>query len=321
MLSDTINTFQINRDFSQAGFYETTSYKTLIKEVCASIKMGKMVAISGIVGSGKTSTLQSLQTILSDDKKVEVCTSYSIEKSKLNLVTLMTALFYDLAGSKDKFPTAPEKRERKLRELIQKKNKPVVLFIDEAHDLHAKTLVGLKRLMEMIRLPGGGSLSIVLAGHPKLANNLKRPAMEEIGARTEIFELELFKSNEEKYAFIEWILIQSLKPKDVIQDNAIKLLCEILSTPLQIEQHLRAAFDKAAKVGQKPLNAEVVQNIISNEIDGLEPKLVRWGYNPKALSEILNVRTSEVRHFLNGKLPESRSAELKQNLRVAGLPV
>ena len=48
--------------------------------------------------------------------------------------------------------------------------------------LHPKTLVGLKRLIEVVR-DGGGTLSIVLAGHPKLKNDLRRPTMEEIGSR------------------------------------------------------------------------------------------------------------------------------------------
>ncbi len=32
----------------------------------------------------------------------------------------------------------------------KEKQKPVALFIDEAHDIHGNTLVGLKRLLEMI---------------------------------------------------------------------------------------------------------------------------------------------------------------------------
>jgi type II secretory pathway predicted ATPase ExeA len=31
---------------------------------------------------------------------------------------------------------------------------------------------------------GGGQLSVVLAGHPKLRNDLRQPTMEEIGYRT-----------------------------------------------------------------------------------------------------------------------------------------
>ncbi|MBV8452835.1 MAG: hypothetical protein JOZ29_11250 [Deltaproteobacteria bacterium] len=36
-------------------------------------------------------------------------------------------------------------------ELIRKRHKPIALFIDEAHDLHAKTLIGLKPLIEVVR--------------------------------------------------------------------------------------------------------------------------------------------------------------------------
>ncbi len=64
-------------------------------------------------------------------------------KGQVNVNTLYTALFSDLPTEKDfKIPTRPEKRERILQELIQKVNKPIVLFIDEAHELHGRTLVG-----------------------------------------------------------------------------------------------------------------------------------------------------------------------------------
>ena len=36
---------------------------------------------------------------------------------------------------------------------------------------------------------GGGTLSVVLAGHPKHKNDLARPSMEEIGARAAIFDV------------------------------------------------------------------------------------------------------------------------------------
>ena len=54
---------------------------------------------------------------------------------------------------------------------------------------HSRTLNGLKRLME-VSARGGGSLSVVLIGHPKLRNDLRRPSMEEIGHRTDILSFE-----------------------------------------------------------------------------------------------------------------------------------
>jgi type II secretory pathway predicted ATPase ExeA len=97
---------------------------------------------------------------------------------------------YDLAADREpRIPSFPERRERELRELVRKTKRPVALFIDEAHDLHNNTLVGLKRLMEVV-IDAGGSLSIVLSGHPKLKNDLQRPTMEEIGYRTTVISFE-----------------------------------------------------------------------------------------------------------------------------------
>jgi type II secretory pathway predicted ATPase ExeA len=64
-----------------------------------------------------------------------------------------------------------------------------VLIVDEAHDLHHKTLTGFKRLMELAAR-AGVILSVLLIGHPKLRNDLRRPQMEEIGYRTTTFEFE-----------------------------------------------------------------------------------------------------------------------------------
>ena len=47
-------------------------------------------------------------------------------------------------------------------------------------------------------------LSVVLAGHPKLKNDLQRPTMEEIGFRTEVFSLDRITGSQREY--IQWLL-------------------------------------------------------------------------------------------------------------------
>ena len=80
-------------------------------------------------------------------------------------------------------------RERELRDLMRKNKHPVVLIVDEAHDLHHRTLIGFKRLMELAA-GAGVVLSVLLIGHPKLRNDLRRPQMEQIGYPTTTFEFE-----------------------------------------------------------------------------------------------------------------------------------
>ncbi len=192
MLSDVGSYYGFAKDFSQADDYETGQSQQIVKELSHEIRSGKLVILSGVVGSAKTTMLRRIQETLAQDKEILVSKSLSVEKSQLSLPVLINALFYDLATEKDfKMPTQPEKRERVLRDLIRKRGKPIALFIDDAHDLHAKTLVRLKRLIEVVR-DGNGTLSVVLAGHPKLKNDLRRPTMEEIGSRAAMFDLEGF---------------------------------------------------------------------------------------------------------------------------------
>ncbi len=72
---------------------------------------------------------------------------------------------------------------------MKKSKRPVILFVDDAHALKDDALTGVKRLMEVIE-GDGGSLSVVLAGWPKLRNDLRRPKLEEIGLRTDMFSLD-----------------------------------------------------------------------------------------------------------------------------------
>ena len=65
------------------------------------------------------------------------------------------------------------------------------------------TLTDLKRLLEVVE-DGDGKLSIVLAGHPKLGNDLRRPTMEEIGYRTDIFTLDGIAGSQREY--LQWLL-------------------------------------------------------------------------------------------------------------------
>ena len=186
MLTEVMRHYGLVRDLEGAGYYETEHHKQTCHEVRAAILAGRLIAVSGVIGSGKTALMRHLQADLARENKVLVAKSLAVEQERTTVVTLIEALFYDLLPEgKVRLPKI-EKRERELSALIRKRRKPVALFVDEAHNLHPKTLKGLKRLMEVIA-DGGGRLSVVLAGHPKLRNDLRRPTMEEVGYRASSF--------------------------------------------------------------------------------------------------------------------------------------
>ena len=321
MRSDVMKHYGLTRDLPRSGYFETEQQQKVFADIQAAIHGGKLLALVGLVGCGKTTTLNRLVQTLKAEKAILVSQSLAVDKHRVNLGTLMTALFYDLVDEKDfKIPTQPEKRERKLVEVISKRRKPIALFVDEAHDLHHKTLVGLKRLIELVQ-NAGGTLSVVLIGHPKLRNDLRRPALEEIGARTALFVLDGIKGQER--AYIDWLLAQCTKDDgaEILTDEAIDRLAGALATPLQIEQYLTLAFEAGYEVGAHPITAEIIDNVLAADLDALEATLTRNGYSARALAEVLNVRPAEVRAFLHGQLAPGRTQELHAQLLAAGLPV
>lgn len=324
MRVDAMTHYGITRDFRDAGFFETSVHKRLFDEIKIAIRAGGLIAISGMVGSGKTVMLRKLQDHLTKGGRIIVSRSLSVEKQKVQLATLIAALFYDLSPlAKDaRIPSHGERRERELRDLIRQGRKPVALFVDEAHDLPRETLKGLKRLFEVVK-DGGGALSIVLAGHPKLKNDLARGTMEEIGCRTSVFNID--EAILSKREYIEWLLaecsLDDVEPHDILKPDAIDLLSERLNTPLQIEQHLKLALEAGHDADEKPITATLVESILSRSLSNWEAALTRNGYDQRALAGFLNVPHAEVRQLLRGELEPLRTKELHEKLLVVGLPI
>ena len=315
--------FHLERAWSQAGYFETERLGQFREDVLAAIMAGELVAISGPVGVGKTVMINHLQNQIAIDKRIIVARSLSVDKPRVVLPALITALFLDITSDPDiKVPTQPERRERLLQEAVRKAKKPIALFIDEAHDLHGHTLNGLKRLREVISA-GGGMLSVVLVGHPRLQNDLRRATMEEVGHRTTKFEFNSI--GDERREFVSWLLSQCVsdgtKPNEIFEDAAQDYLAERLSTPLQFAEHLNRAFTDAYRMGADRVTRDIVEETISIGFDDLDARLARIGYSPKALADLTDCRLPEIRRFLKGQLDADRTDEISTQMRKAGLPI
>jgi type II secretory pathway predicted ATPase ExeA len=320
MLGEVMEHYGIARSFRDAGYFETEHHRRVSQELNAAIRRGGLIALCGIVGCGKTTLLARTMDALQQEGEILVSRSLAVDKVHVNLRTLIMALFYDLTVEDEvKVPVQAERRERLLLSLIEQRGRPVALFIDDAHDLSAQTLVQLKRLIELVR-GAGESLSVVLAGHPKLKNDMGNPRLEEIGARSTVFALDGIHGEQD--AYIRWLLGQCAtdETETLISDEAIELLAERLATPLQIERYLTLAFEQAHEIAEKPVSAGLVDSVLAPGLDDLEPRLARHGYNARILADELDIRQAEVRSFLRGTLPPGRAEEIHKQLLAKGIP-
>ncbi|SEN69543.1 Type II secretory pathway, component ExeA (predicted ATPase) [Sphingomonas gellani] len=323
MQTEVMRYYGLARPPVDLGYFETEHHAQLAHDLKAAILGGRLIALTATIGSGKTVLTRRLREELERDGRVIVSRALSLEKAKISVPLLVAALFYDLSTEKTvSIPSQSERRERDLQELFRKAKRPVALFVDDAHDLHPKTLTALKRLVELVT-EGGGQLAVILVGHPKLRNDLKRPQMEEIGDRTTVFEFGGLRDRQRDY--IDWALRAALspgvEPEDVLTEDAAVLLAARLKTPLQIGRHLVRAFEAGFGASVKPVDAATVDGVLSRQIDDLEPQLTRHGYDAKSLAEQFDVRPLEIRRLLRGGLDPARTRELTDEMRAAGLPL
>ena len=323
MLTEVMRHYGLARPPVDVGFLETSHHRQVAADLRAAITGGRLIALTATIGSGKTALAKRLREMLEAEGRVIVSRALSLEKTKITVPLLVSALFYDLSpGKLPRISSQTERRERDLQELFRKAKKPVVLFVDDAHDLHANTLKALKRLVELVQ-EGGGQLSVVLLGHPRLKNDLRRPTMEEVGDRTTVFEFGGLRDRQRE--FIDWVLRASLdqgvEPNEVITDEAATLLAARLRTPLQLSRYLVRAFEAGFEMGAKPVDATVVDGVLSRRLDDVEPQLTRHGYDMKAICEQFDAKPAEVRKLMRGELQGARASELTDEMRAAGLPI
>ena len=73
MLSSQImQHFRIVKDWSGAGYFETTQLQQFERDIRMAVLSGKLIAITGAVGAGKTAMLSRLQDRIASDKKIIV---------------------------------------------------------------------------------------------------------------------------------------------------------------------------------------------------------------------------------------------------------
>jgi len=96
MLSEVMEHYGITRPFCDAGYLETEHHRRISQELVAAIRRGRLIALCGIVGCGKTTLLARTREALMQQGEILVSRSLAVDKAHVNLKTLIMALFYDL---------------------------------------------------------------------------------------------------------------------------------------------------------------------------------------------------------------------------------
>jgi len=125
MLTEVMRFYGLTRPPIEAGFFETEHHAQVSRDIRAAIMGGRLIALTSIIGSGKTILARRLRTELEREGRVIVARALSIDKAKISVPLLVAALFYDLTPEKTvKISSQSERRERDLQDLFRRVKKP-----------------------------------------------------------------------------------------------------------------------------------------------------------------------------------------------------
>ncbi len=116
MLTEVMRRYGLARPPIDAGFVETERHAQVLRDIRATITGGRLIALTAIIGSGKTVLSRTLRAELEREGRVIVSRPLSTEKAKISLPLLEAAPFYDLTQEKAiKIPSHAERRVRDLQ--------------------------------------------------------------------------------------------------------------------------------------------------------------------------------------------------------------
>jgi len=100
MLTEVMRHYSLLRPPVDAGFFETEHHAQVSRDIRTAIMGGRMIALTAVIGSGKTVLSRRLRADLECDGRVIVSRSLSVDKAKISMPLLIAALFYDLTPEK-----------------------------------------------------------------------------------------------------------------------------------------------------------------------------------------------------------------------------
>ncbi len=242
-------------------------------------KVGGMISLIGESGSGKTTIRRyAIDRMKSEGQKVRIIIPRIIDKSRLTASSICDAIIQDCSEERPK--RSLEAKARQIEKILTNSSRAGwahVLMIEEAHDLHIQTLKYLKRFWE---LEDGFKklLAIILIGQPEMKGKLdeaKNWEAREVIRRMEVLELQPLTTGEEIASYLD-VKFNRLKKErtEIFTDDACNALALKLrrqtrnqehvysvAYPLLINNWVRKAFNLAAELGSKVVDADVINSL------------------------------------------------------------
>lgn len=282
----------------QRGTYRGDLHQKYMHEIKDGIFDNQLMALSATYGQGKSTLVEMITEEL--DKKVSAqgetvnfvyINSQNLERLKIS--SILNAIIWDLSNESPK--NDGEARSRQATRVLgsrfasSMRKRFTCVVIENAHRLHANTLMQLKDFWESKYMGISPLLSILLIGHPELVEKLSR--REEVMMRFQIMNLQddpNWMSFDEKMNYLNSVFGGAIQPK------AQEYIAGKADGPLHLELIVRDTMKEAQLVGKKQIDAECVPQTLKERYQNLGVSLAQIG-------ELAHLPKSTVADVVNGQ--------------------
>lgn len=172
-----------------------------------------ILMVTGEVGTGKTTLCRKL--LKQADKKTRFALILNPNFSELELLRIIIQDLGISTKEKDKLGLIQELNKFLIKE--SKKNRNVVVIIDEAQNLTIEQLEQI-RLLSNLETEKEKLLQIILLGHPELYEKLQLPELRQVRQRVAVhYRLEPLQKKDVKY-YIHHRISKALKQSSSVRD-------------------------------------------------------------------------------------------------------
>lgn len=263
---EVLEFFALKRDpFSnemegQDDILDTKELGRAEKKILNAVDKGGWIAVTGPVGSGKSTLIKKVKAKLARRRDVAIVEPRTLEKQYLGASHVCDSILQDLGTASVLTHRTLEHKARLVGRTLEeayKDNRHVIVLIDEAHLLRPDALLALKRIYEF-EIGFKKLLSLVLVGQESLARQLKTNfTLTEVSQRVDLYEIGSL--NGSLGAYVQHKLDRAgCAGRELFDRSAYKEIGRHWDTPLMVNNVAAAALLRAHDLGQKTVNAEIV---------------------------------------------------------------
>lgn len=269
----------MNRDYSlfrhfglsARHLYWGPGHKKYASAITNAVMSRRMTSVVGGFGTGKSTLVRETLNRVPKARAIYINTP---DRENLTIANVQSAVIGELSEESPKRDRMARLTQfsRLVGWQVEVQNQEMTLVIDNAHRLHANTILALKDLRESAMFKGKAFLfSVILIGQENLANKLAR--YKEVEYRTLQMRLEdqYWMDLNERINYLSAVYGQ------LITDEARRRIATFHSTPLQMDflideilRKMKASGDMELDVDQLPSSLSELKSLLRVTLRDLE---------------------------------------------------